>query len=79
MPNTRPTLLSSGGRLLSSELDRDSFRRSQLRFFLPPTLFFLSAALALWSPRLAVVLWYLIAVLAFIGGPLSRPWTQKTS
>jgi uncharacterized membrane protein len=56
---------SSGGRLLFSKLDRRTFRLNLLRSFLPPILFFLSAAVALWYPEYAPVLWYLIAVLAF--------------
>src|SRR2546429_9081890 len=51
---------SSGGRLLAYDLNRPTFRFSQVRSFLAPTLFLLSAVVALWNPSLARILWYLI-------------------
>src|SRR5437762_10308890 len=41
---------SSGGRLLAYDLNRPTFRFSQVRSFLAPTLFLLSAVVALWNP-----------------------------
>lgn len=68
---------SAGGRLLVYELDRRSFRFSQVRSFLAPTLFLLSAAVALWNPLLARILWNLIALVALIIVVLTRRWTPK--
>jgi uncharacterized membrane protein len=68
---------STGGRLLLYELDRDSFRQSQVRSFLAPTLFLLSAAVALWSPSLARILWYLLALVTLMIALLSRKGTAK--
>jgi uncharacterized membrane protein len=68
---------SAGGRLFSYELDRRSFRLSQFRSFLAPTLFLLSAAIAFWNPSLARILWYLIALVAIIIILLTRRWTAK--
>jgi len=69
---------SSGGRLLSYELDRRSFRISLLEVFLSPILFFLSVAVAFWNPQLARVLWIIIAILVFIIVFLARRLTGKT-
>ncbi len=69
---------SAGGRLLAYNLDRPSFLRSTLvGFFLTPTLFLLSAALVLWNPFLAHILWSLIALVSFIITLLSRKWITK--
>lgn len=55
---------SAGGRLLSSKLDRRSFRFGQFRAFLPPILFLLSSGVAALNPFIARILWYLIALVA---------------
>lgn len=65
---------SAGGRLLADNLDRPSFRLSLMRSFLAPTCFLLSAALALWNPALARILWYLIAFIGLIMALLTRRW-----
>jgi uncharacterized membrane protein len=69
---------SVGGRLLSSELDRRSFRFSQFRAFFAPTLFLLSAGVAIWNPSLARILWYIIALVALIIALLDRKgWRRE--
>jgi uncharacterized membrane protein len=69
---------SAGGQLLAHKPDRPSFLRFTLvGSFLTPTLFLLSAALALWSPFLAHILWSLIALVSFIITLLSRKWITK--
>ena len=69
---------SVGGRLLSVELDRRSFRVSQFRVFLAPTLFLISAGVAWWNPFLARILWCLIAILTgLIYLLFTRRWTTK--
>lgn len=61
------------------ELDQRSFRFSQFRSFLAPTLFLLSAAVALWNSDLARALWYLIALVALLIAVLTRRWTKKVA
>jgi len=68
---------SAGGRLLAYELDRPSFRLSLVRSFLAPIFFLLSAAIALWNPSLARILWYLIALIGLIMALLSSRWFAK--
>jgi uncharacterized membrane protein len=70
---------SSGGRLLSYELGRRSFRISLLRAFLPPSLYFLSAAVAFWDPQVVRVLWDIIAIFVFITLFFHRRSTAKTT
>jgi hypothetical protein len=70
---------SSGGRLLAYDLNRPTFRFSQERSFLAPTLSLLSAEVALWNPSLARILWYLIALVALIIVLLTRRWTAKAA
>jgi TMEM175 potassium channel family protein len=68
---------SAGGRLLASELDRSLLRLSLVRSFLAPTCFLLSAAMALWNPALARILWYLIALSGLIMALLTRGWFSQ--
>ncbi|GHO98863.1 hypothetical protein KSF_089110 [Reticulibacter mediterranei] len=68
---------SAGGRLLSDELDRRSFRFSLFRVSLAPTLFLLSVGVAALNPFLARILWYLIALVSLIIALLDRKGWRK--
>lgn len=68
---------SANGRLLSTELDRHSFRFRLFRAFFAPILFLLSIGVAFWNPSLARILWYLIAFVALIVALRDDPGRKK--